>query len=76
MALKLGDGLDKWEIAVAKKLVGEFRRRPRLFARDDFDNLFQDGLLHLIAVCRKLAPDPDKPPVVYMAQVLRNKLTD
>ena len=25
---------------------------------------------------RKLAPDPDKPPVGYMAQILRNKLTD
>jgi DNA-directed RNA polymerase specialized sigma24 family protein len=76
MALKPGVGLDKWEIAVAKKLVGEFRRRSRILGRHEFDDLVQDGLLHLIGVRRKLAPDPDKPPVGYMAQVLRNKLTD
>jgi RNA polymerase sigma factor (sigma-70 family) len=76
MVLKPGDGLDKWEIAVAKKLVGEFRRRSRILRRDEFDDLVQDCLLHWTGVRRKLAPDPDNPPVGYMAQVLRNKLTD
>ena len=76
MALRPGDGLDKWEIAVAKKLVGEFRRRSRILARDEFDDLVQDCLLHWIGVRRRIAPDPDNPPVGYMAQVLRNKLTD
>jgi len=76
MALRPGDGLDKWEIAVAKKLVGEFRRRSRILARDEFDDLVQDCLLHWIGVRRRIAPDPDNPSVGYMAQVLRNKLTD
>jgi RNA polymerase sigma factor (sigma-70 family) len=76
MALKPGVGLDKWEIAVAKKLVGEFRRRSRILARDEFDDLVQDCLLHWIGVRRRVAPDPDNPPVGYLAQVLRNKLTD
>ena len=76
MALRPGDGLDKWEIAVAKKLVGEYRRRSRILGRHEFDDLVQDCLLHWIGVRRKLAPDPDNPPVGYMAQVLRNKLTD
>lgn len=76
MALRPGDGLEKWEIAVAKKVVGEFRRRSRILGREDFDDLVQDCLLHWIGVRRNLAPDPDKPPVGYMAQVLRNKLTD
>jgi RNA polymerase sigma-70 factor (ECF subfamily) len=76
MALKPGDGLDKWEIAVAKRVVGEFRRRSRILRREEFDDLVQDCLLHWIGVRRKLAPDPDEPPVGYMAQVLRNKLTD
>ena len=44
--------------------------------REDFDDLVQDCLLHWIAVRRKIALDPDNPPVGYMAQVLRNKLTD
>jgi len=76
MALKPGLGLDGWEIAVAKKLVGEFRRRSRILERSEFDDLVQDCLLHWIAVRRRLALDPDNPPVGYMAQVLRNKLTD
>ena len=76
MALKPGEGLYKWEIAVTKKLVGEFRRRSRILWREDFDDLVQDCLLHWIGVRKKLAPDPDNPPVGYMAQVLRNKLTD
>ena len=76
MALKPGDGLDKWEIAVAKKVVGEFRRRSRIVEREEFDDLVQDCLLHWIGVRRKLVPDPHMPPVGYMSQVLRNKLTD
>jgi RNA polymerase sigma factor (sigma-70 family) len=76
MALKQAVGLQKWEIAVTNKLVGEFRRRSRILGREEFDDLAQDCLLHWIGVRRKLAPDPDKPPVGYMARVLHNKLTD
>jgi RNA polymerase sigma factor (sigma-70 family) len=74
--LKAGDGLHRWEIAVAKKLVGEFRRRFRSLAREEFDDLMQDCLAHWIVVRRRLRPDPATPPVAYMAQVVRNKLTD
>jgi RNA polymerase sigma factor (sigma-70 family) len=76
MALKPGNGLDKWELAVTYKLVGEYRRRSRLLERYEFDDLVQDCLVHWIGVRKKLAHDPDNPPVGYMAQVLRNKLTD
>jgi len=76
MALKAGEGLQRWEIALTKKLVGEFRRRSRSLAREEFDDLMQECLAHWIVVRRKLAPDPDAPPVGYMAQVIRNKLTD
>ncbi|MFO7543362.1 MAG: sigma-70 family RNA polymerase sigma factor [Thiobacillus sp.] len=76
MALKHGDGLQKWEIAVTKKLVNEFRRRYRTLAREEFDDLVQDCLAHWIVVRQKLRPDPNNPPVSYMAQVIRNKLTD
>lgn len=76
MALKAGEGLQQWEIAVTRKVVGEFRRRSRSLAREEFDDLIQDCLAHWIVVRQKLAPDPDTPPVAYMAQVLRNKLTD
>ena len=76
MALKHGEELQQWEIAVAKKLVGEFRRRSRRLEREEFDDLLQECLTHWIEVRRKLAPDPEGPPVAYMARVVRNKLTD
>jgi RNA polymerase sigma-70 factor (ECF subfamily) len=76
MAPSYGEGLQQWEIAVAKKLVGEYRRRSRSLAREEFDDLMQDCLAHWIVVRRKLSPGPDAPPVAYMAQVVRNKLTD
>ena len=76
MALKQADGLQKWEIAVTKKLVGEFRRRSRSLAAVEFDDLVQDCLVHWIVVRRRFAPDPNPPPVAYMAKVIRNKLTD
>ena len=76
MALKAGEGLQRWEIAVTKKLVGEFRRRSRSLAREEFDDLVQECLAHWIVVRRKLAPDSGAPPTAYMAQVVRNKLTD
>ncbi len=47
-----------------------------MLSRHEFDDLVQDCLLHWIGVRRNLAHDPDNPPVGYMAQVLRNKLTD
>ncbi|HNQ03880.1 MAG TPA: sigma factor [Thiobacillaceae bacterium] len=56
--------------------MGEFRRRSRSLAREEFDDLVQECLAHWIVVRRKLAPDPGAPPTAYMAQVVRNKLTD
>ncbi len=76
MSIHHGDGLEKWEVAVTKKLVGEFRRTFGTVWRQEFDDLVQDCLLHWIGVRTRLVPDPENPPVVYMAQVLRNKLTD
>jgi len=73
MALKTGEGLQQWEIAVMKRLVGEFRRRSRSLAREEFDDLVQECLAHWIVVRRKLAPDPWAPPTAYMAQVIRYK---
>jgi|GEM_PF-1760608 len=76
MALKHGEELQRWEIAVAKKLVGEFRRRSRSLAREEFDDLLQECMAHWLEVRRKLDPDREGPPIAYMARVIRNKLTD
>ena len=76
MRLKDGAGLEQWEIAVTNKIVAEFRRRFRSLAREEFDDLQQECLVHWLQVRGKLTPIRDSPPLAYMAQVLRNKLTD
>ena len=77
MALKEEHGLGNWEIATAKKLVSDYRRRHRILQRQEFDDLMQECLAHWIVARRRIPPEPDpRPPVSYMAQVLRNKLTD
>jgi RNA polymerase sigma-70 factor (ECF subfamily) len=76
MALKRGEELQGWEIAVAKKLIGEFRRRSRSLNREDFDDLLQECLAHWLEVRQKVDPDPNDPPIAYMARVVRNKLID
>lgn len=76
MELKDGAGLEQWEIAVTRKIVAECRRRYRILAREDPEDVQQECLLHWIEVRQRLAPNGDGPPVAYMSQVLRNKLTD
>jgi len=76
VALEAGKDLQQWELAVAKKLVSQYRRWSGMLAREDFDDLMQECLTHWSAVRQKLLPDSDVPPVGYMAQVIRNKLTD
>lgn len=76
MALKQGNGLQGWEIAVTKKLIGEFRRRSRSLYREEFDDLLQECLMHWLEVRRQVVPDPGGPPIAYMARVVRNKLID
>ena len=76
MALKQGRGLHAWEIAVIKKLVGEFRRQSRSMHREEFDDLVQECLLHWLNVRERVAVESGGPPIGYMARVIRNKLID
>ena len=76
MVLKHGAGLATWELALTKKLVHEHLRHSRRPGRAEFEDLVQDCLLHWIEVRAKLESDPLAPPLAYMAQVLRHKLTD
>ena len=76
MALKQGNGLHAWEIAVTRKLVGESRRQSRSLYREEFDDLMQECLLHWLSVRERAVPEPGGPPIGYMARVIRNKLID
>ena len=76
MALKPGNGLHAWEIAVTKKLVGESRRRSRSLYREEFDDLMHACLLRWLEVRPKAVPDPDGSTMAFLAKVVRNKLID
>jgi RNA polymerase sigma-70 factor (ECF subfamily) len=77
MAYKEEQGLGSWEIATTKKLVSEYRRRHKILEREEFDDLMQECLAHWVVVRRRIPPEPGSPPpVAYLAQVTRNKLTD
>lgn len=76
MALKQGNGLHGWEVAVTKKLVGEFRRRSRSLYREEFDDLMQESLMHWLEVRGQIVFDPGASPIAYMSRVVRNKLID
>ena len=76
MALKQGNGLHAWEIAVIKKHVGESRRQSRSLYREEFDDLVQECLLHWLNVRERLAVESGGPPIGYMARVVHNKLID
>jgi len=77
MAIKPGQGLAKWEIATLRKIVGLHGLASARFDHDDYEDLLQECLAHWISVRGRLPPGPDiPPPTAYMAQVIRNKLTD
>ena len=46
MGLKYEGVFEGWEIAVAKKLVDQFKRKWKCFFKDDFDDLLQECLSH------------------------------
>lgn len=52
MALKEEQGLGNWEIATAKKLVSEHRRKHRILEREEFEDLMQECLAHWIVARR------------------------
>lgn len=77
MAIKPGQGLANWEVATLRKILGEYGRRHPSFDHGEYEDLLQECLAHWIAVRGRLPQGPDiPPPVAYMAQVVRHKLTD
>ncbi len=65
-----------WEIAVAKQLVGRFRSKWRSLERESFEDLCQECLVHWVAVRDQFDPGREVSPRAFMAQVVRNKLSD
>ena len=69
MGLTYGGVFENWEIAVAKKLVDQFKRKWKCFSKDDFDDLLQECLSHWYFVRKKYEVSKGKKDVLFSAGV-------
>lgn len=76
MGLRYGGVFEDWEIAIAKKLVDQFKRRWRCFAKDDFEDLLQECLSHWYFKRDTFMDSKGALKTTYMTNVLKNKLMD
>lgn len=65
-----------WEVAVAKKLVYDFKEKWRCLDIDGFDDLLQECLTHWLFVKDKYDPKAEASEKTFMGRVIRNRLSD
>ena len=65
-----------WELAIATKLVREFRATSHALQHDEIDDLLQEVLLHWYHARGSHDPQGKASIRTYMARVVRNKLID
>ena len=74
MSLNYGGLFESWEIAVAKKVINDYRKRYKLLERDGFDDLLQGCLMHWLDVRDQYDPKRGASRKTYMAEVVGNVL--
>ena len=65
-----------WEIAIAKKLINDFKKQWGCLELDDFDDLLQECLTQWFLAKDKYDPDAEASRKTFMARVVKNKLFD
>jgi RNA polymerase sigma factor (sigma-70 family) len=65
-----------WEIAVAKKLINEFKQKWTCLDQEEFDDLLQECLTHWYFSKGDYDPGRKASEKTFMGRVMRNKLTD
>ncbi|MBL8013166.1 MAG: sigma-70 family RNA polymerase sigma factor [Candidatus Omnitrophica bacterium] len=65
-----------WEIAIAKKLINDFKKQWRCLESDDFDDLLQECLTQWFYAKDKYNPEAEASEKTFMARVVKNKLFD
>ena len=76
MALDKAQCIHRWEMAVVRKVVNRHRWRIRSLRREEVDDLCQECMTHWFEVRERFRPHAGRPPRAYLAQVVRNRLTD
>ena len=67
---------NNWEIAIAKKLVGEFQGNWKCLEWEEFEDLLQECLIHWLFARDRYDATREASEKTYMGKVIRNKLTD
>lgn len=65
-----------WEVAIAKKLVFEFKERRGSLDIDDFDDLLQECLTHWLFAKDRYDPEAEASEKTFMGRVVKNRLSD
>lgn len=75
-ALNYEGFFQSWEIAIAKKLVNQFRKKYTCLKREEFNDLLQEVLIHWYLNKDKYNSDQEASKQTFMVRVARNKLID
>lgn len=74
MGLNYEGLFESWEIAVAKKVINDYRREHKYLARDGLDDLLQECLMRWLEVRDRYDPARGASKKTYMAEVIRGVL--
>lgn len=74
MSLDYGGLFESWEIAVAKKVINDYRKEQKCLEREGFDDLLQECLIHWLDVRDRYDPKRGASKKTYMAEVIGNML--
>lgn len=72
--MNYGGLFESWEIAVAKKVINDYRKKYRCLEREGFDDLLQECLIHWLDVRDRYDPERGASKKTYMAEVVGNVL--
>jgi len=74
MSLNYGGLFESWEIAVAKRIIDDYRKKHKSLEREGFDDLLQECLIHWLEVRDRYDASRGASKKTYMAEVVRNVL--
>lgn len=72
--MNYGGLFEGWELAVAKKVINDYRRERKCLQREGFDDLLQECLIHWLDVRERYDPTRGASKKTYMAEVVGNVL--
>jgi len=72
--LNYGGLFESWELAIAKKVINDYRKNYKCLAREGFDDLLQECFISWLDARDKYDPTRGASKKTYMAEVVGNVL--